>query len=85
MGVTVTAALPLSENPFADWTCRVFSLREDDPVLLVANTAALYSLLVPAAGLRDLEQFHGGLSISLERRLLTDGFEMTLADISGQK
>ena len=35
IGVTVTATLPLCENPVADWTCRVFSLREGEPVLLV--------------------------------------------------
>jgi len=75
IGVTVTATLPLCENPVADWTCRVFSLREGEPVLLVANTTTLYSMLIPAVGLERLEQFQGGLNICLERRLLADGFE----------
>jgi hypothetical protein len=78
IGVTVTATPPLSENPAVDWTCRIFSLRESEPILLVANTATLYSLLVPASGLENLEQFLGGLNICLEQRLLTDGFETIL-------
>ena len=45
---------------------------------IVANTATLCSLLIPAVGLESLEHFQGGLNICLERRLLTDGFEAIL-------
>lgn len=69
---SVTAILPPCENPVADWTCRVFSLRKGEPVRLVANTTTLYALRIPAAGLGRLEQFQGGLNICLERCLLPD-------------
>ena len=42
--------------------------------MLIANTASLYSLLAPADGLNELEQFGYGLIRYLERRLLEDGF-----------
>ena len=62
IGVSTTAALPLAEDPFRDWTCRVFSLLGDQPLMLITNIAALYSLLVPASGLENTEQFHYGLT-----------------------
>lgn len=44
--------LALNANPAADWTCRVFQLYENDSLMLITNTASLYSFLAPANGLQ---------------------------------
>lgn len=67
--------MPLAEDPFVDWTCRVFSVGGSESLMLITNTASLYSLLAPANGLDNLEQFEYGLIRYLERHMLTDGFE----------
>ena len=66
--------LPLGTNPAADWTCRVFELYEDESLMLITNTASLYSFLAPANGLETKEQFGNGLVRYLERQMLTDNF-----------
>jgi len=75
IGVSSLKAMPLAENPFVDWTCRVFTVGERELLMLITNTASLYSLLAPANGLENLEQFDYGLIRYLERHMLTDGFE----------
>ena len=74
IGVSSIDAVPLAENPFVDWTCRAFSVREGESLMLIMNTASLYSLLAPANGLENLEQFGYGLIQHLERHMLVDGF-----------
>ncbi len=66
--------LPLGANPAADWTCRAFELYEDVSVMLITNTASLYSFFAPANGLETKEQFANGLLRYLERQMLTDNF-----------
>ena len=75
IGVTSLNTVPAAGNPFADWTCRVFTIEERELLMLITNTASLYSLLAPANGLETVEQFDFGLIRYLERRMLTDGFE----------
>ena len=75
VGVSSLNTIPLAENPFADWTCRVFAVGERESLMLITNTASLYSLLASANGLENLEQFVYGLIRCIERHLLTDGFE----------
>jgi len=75
IGLTSLSTFPAAENPFADWTCRVFTVEERELLMLITNTASLYSLLAPANGLECVEQFEFGLIRYLERQLLTDGFE----------
>jgi hypothetical protein len=53
--------VPLAKNLLADWTCRVFTVWEEELLMLITNTASLHSLLVPANGLENLEQFDHGL------------------------
>lgn len=66
--------LPLGANPAADWTCRVFELYEGESLMLITNTASLYSFLAPANGLETKEQFGNGLVRYLERQMLSDNF-----------
>ena len=75
VGVSSLNATPLAENPFTDWTCRVFSVGDRESLMLITNTASLYSLLAPAKGLENLEEFGYGLIHYIERHLLIDGFE----------
>ena len=67
IAVSPMDTLPLAENPIVDWTCRVFPVGESNSVMLITNTASLYSLLAPANGLENREQFENGLIRYLER------------------
>ena len=80
VGVSSLNATPLAENPFTDWTCRVFNVGDRESLMLITNTASLYSLLAPANGLENLEEFSYGLIHYLERHLLMDGFEEVLRE-----
>lgn len=75
IGVSSLTTVPAVENPFTDWTCRVFTVEERELLMLITNTASLYSLLAPANGLETIEQFDFGLIRYLERHMLRDGFE----------
>jgi len=46
------AALPLEENPFADWSAHLFAIGSTQYILL-SNTKSLYSAVVPAKGIYD--------------------------------
>ncbi len=74
IGVPSLSVLPLAKNPFVDVTCRVFIVGERETLMLITNTASLYSLLAPANGLKNREQFGCGLIRYLEQHLLVDGF-----------
>ena len=49
-------ALPLHENPFADWSCHIFSANRRQYILL-SNTKSLYSCVMPAKGITNQKQF----------------------------
>lgn len=61
-------------NPYSDWTCRTFSVDEQS-LMLITNTTSLYSILVPANGLENWEQFLNGFSFVLEKYIVWDGLE----------
>ena len=74
VGINPMDSLPLADDPVSDWTCRVFELDERESLMLITNTASLYSFLTPANGLETAEQFGNGLGHYLERQLLADNF-----------
>ena len=74
VGINPMDSLPLADNPVTDWTCRVFELHKNESLMLITNTASLYSFLTPANGLETTEQFGNGLGHYLERQLLADNF-----------
>ena len=62
IGVALTEALPPDENPFADWTAHLFTVRRTQYVILM-NTAALYAVILPGRGMADEDRF---LRLSLD-------------------
>lgn len=50
-------AMPLDDNPYADWACRQFT---DDRTqyILLSNTKSLYSCLMCNEGIRDEDLFY---------------------------
>lgn len=49
-------ALPLYQNPFADWSCHIF-LANRRQYILLCNTKSLYSCVMPAKGITNQELF----------------------------
>ena len=49
-------ALPLHENPFADWSCHIFPANRRQYILL-SNTKSLYSCVMPAKGITNQKRF----------------------------
>lgn len=48
LGFDPMDSLPLAENLYVDWTCRGVEAGAVEPVMLITNTASLYSLLARA-------------------------------------
>ena len=75
LGLKPTEVLPLADNGYLDWSCRVFEVSRGYSLMLITNTASLYSTVVTVDGLKTSEQFINGLPNCLKRRFLKDGFE----------
>lgn len=48
--------MPLDENPYADWSCHVFTVDRKQYVIL-SNTKSLYSCVMGGAGITDDSRF----------------------------
>ena len=48
--------MPLAENPFADWSCHVFTA-DRTQYIIVCNTASMYSCVMYARGIGNDTQF----------------------------
>lgn len=48
--------MPLDKNPYADWSCHLFSADRTQYILL-SNTASLYSCVMYGAGITDDSRF----------------------------
>lgn len=66
------AALPLEENPFADWSAHLFAIGSTQYILL-SNTKSLYSAVVPAKGIYDDDTFIERMLENLREFLADDG------------
>jgi len=49
-------AMPLDENPYADWSCHLFTA-DRTQYILVSNTASLYSCVMYGKGITDGSRF----------------------------
>ena len=49
-------ALPLHQNPFADWSCQIFAANRRQYILL-CNTKSFYSCIMPGKGITTQKQF----------------------------
>ena len=56
--VVSLAALPLDDNPYADWSARIF-LVSRTKYLIVTNTKSLYSTVMYAKGINSENEFVG--------------------------
>lgn len=57
------AEMPLSENPYADWSCHLFTADRTQYIIL-SNTASMYSCVMYGKGITDDSRF-------IERALTT--------------
>lgn len=48
--------MPLAENPYADWSCHVFTANRTQHIIL-SNTASMYSCVMFGKGITDDSRF----------------------------
>ena len=70
------AALPLDENPFADWSAHLFVV-DRTQYILVSNTKSLYSTVMYAKGINDNSTFIDRALNNLREFLADDGQQFT--------
>ncbi len=67
-------ALPLDENPFADWSAHLFVV-DRTQYILVSNTKSLYSIVHYGKGITDESQFIERVLSSIREFMQEDGQE----------
>lgn len=70
--VGTLAALPLDENPFADWSAHMFVVGRTQ-YILVSNTKSLYSTVILAKGINSIGTFIERVLENLREFLADDG------------
>jgi hypothetical protein len=70
------AALPLDENPSADWSVHLFAA-DRTQYLILCNTKSLYSTVMYAKGISDGSQFIGRALGSIREFMEDDGHLLT--------
>jgi hypothetical protein len=80
------AALPLDENPFADWSAGLFLVGRSQYIFLT-NTKTLYSTVLAGKGITDEKTFVERALSSLREFMDADGqegvYERLVAPVSG--
>lgn len=66
--------LPATSDPFVDWSARLFNVGRTQQVMLT-NTASLYSVVMPGAGVTDLQSLMDRALEALAERLASDGLQ----------
>ena len=74
IGIRPIESLPLSANPFTDWSSHVFEAGRS-AYILSTNTVTLYSVVFPARGIKGEPAFRSNLFAQLRASMLEDGFE----------
>ena len=79
-------ALPLDENPFADWSAHLFAV-ERTPYILVCNTKSLYSIVLLGKGITNenlfVQQALNGIRDSLEADRMKSVYDRLIAPDTG--
>ncbi len=73
MGALATA--PLHENPYADWSARLFTANRTQYILL-CNTPSLYSIIIHGRGITDSSTFLDHAMASIRGGMIKDGLEL---------
>lgn len=74
IGVRPIESLPMSANPFADWSSHVFAAGRLE-YILSTNTATLYSVVFEARGIKGEPAFRSNMLAQLRAAMIEDGFE----------
>jgi hypothetical protein len=64
--------LPLDENPYADWSCNLFTA-DRTQYIIVSNTKSLYSAVMYGKGVTDVSQFVRRVLITIQEFTDEDG------------
>jgi len=75
IGLHRLPGLPPQENPFIDWTARVFRVGYVQ-YILVTNTASLYSLVMLGRDITDDNEFVRRTLSAMSELMTKDGFEL---------
>lgn len=65
-------AVPLDENPYSDWSAHLFTVARTQ-YIIVANTRALYSVVMYGKGITDYSEFISRALSSLREYMEEDG------------
>ena len=65
-------AMPLDENPYADWSCHLFTA-DRTQYILVSNTASLYSCVLYGKGITNDSMFIERVTSTLREFMEDDG------------
>ncbi len=68
-------SLPLHDNPFADWSTNLFTVRRFQYIMM-SNTTSLYSIVTPGRGISDIGKFIREMRFSLRYTLRADGLSL---------
>ncbi|MBN2859039.1 MAG: hypothetical protein JXK93_02100 [Sphaerochaetaceae bacterium] len=66
-------SLPLDDNPFADWTARLFRVKRVQHIL-ITNTASLFSTMIYGEGIRSWDVLFKRLLHALREFLADEGY-----------
>jgi hypothetical protein len=69
-------AMPLDENPYADWSCHLFTV-DRTQYILVSNTQSLYSCMLYGKGVTNDRIFSERVLTCLRDRMAHDGQAFT--------
>ena len=74
IGVRPIELLPMSANPFGDWSSHLFPAGRSE-YILSTNTATLYAVVFPARGIKGEAAFRSNMLAQLRASMMEDGFE----------
>jgi len=78
--------VPLDENPYADWSAHLFTVARTQ-YIIVANTTALYSVVMYGKGITDYSEFISRALSALREFMKDDGqsfvYQRLIAPTSG--
>jgi hypothetical protein len=74
IGIRPIESLPMSANPFADWSSHVFTAGRSE-YILSTNTSTLYSVVFSAQGIKGEAAFRSNMHAQLRATMMEDGFE----------
>ena len=79
-------AVPLDENPYADWSAHLFTVARTQ-YIIVANTTAFYSVVMYGKGITDYSEFISRALSALREFMEDDGqsfvYQRLIAPTSG--